>query len=465
MERMIELVMQIQGDRMPPHNTEAEQSVLGSILLQPSALISAMEFLLASDFYRRAHQLIFQAMIDLNEKNEEIDVVTVANLLETNKQLEDVGGTPYLAEIANIVPTAANIEYYSKIVEERSLLRRLIQASNDIITDTYEESDDVSSILDAAEQKILEVSERKNRSGFLKISDVLRDSMEEIDDLYKNAEEITGLSTGYRALDMMTAGLHQDELIILAARPGVGKTAFALNVAQNIATSTDENIALFSLEMGATQLVNRMLCAEGTINANNLRTGQLTEEEFEKLFVAMGSLSKANIYIDDTPGIRVSEIRAKARRLKQEQGSIGLIIIDYLQLIEGSGKESRQQEVSEISRQLKKLAMELEVPVIALSQLSRSVEQRQDKRPILSDLRESGSLEQDADIVAFLYREDYYRAEEGEDEDEREEDNVVEVLIEKNRSGARGSVKLLFIKEYNKFSSLTYYPESQIPGA
>lgn len=461
---MIELAMQIQGERMPPHNTEAEQSVLGSILLQPSALISAMEFLQAHDFYRKAHQLIFQTMIDLNEKNEEIDVVTVSNLLEMNKQLEDVGGSAYLAEIANVVPTAANIEYYSKIVEERSLLRRLIKASHDIINETYEESDDVSNILDAAEQKILEVSERKNRSGFLKISDVLRDAMEEIDDLYKNAEEITGLSTGYRALDLMTAGLHEDELIILAARPGVGKTAFALNVAQNIATSTDENVALFSLEMGATQLVNRMLCAEGTINANNLRTGQLTEEEFEKLFVAMGSLSKANIFIDDTPGIRVSEIRAKARRLKQERGGIGLIIIDYLQLIEGSGKESRQQEVSEISRQLKKLAMELGVPVIALSQLSRSVEQRQDKRPILSDLRESGSLEQDADIVAFLYREDYYRAEEGEEEDEQEEDNVVEVIIEKNRSGARGSVKLLFIKEYNKFSSLSYYPENQIPG-
>lgn len=455
--------MQIQGDRVPPHNNEAEQSVLGSILLQPAALISAMEFLQTNDFYRRAHQLIFQAMIDLNEKNEEIDVVTVANLLETNKQLEDVGGAAYLAEIANVVPTAANVEYYAQIVEERSLLRRLIQASTDIISETYEESDDVTSILDAAEQKILEVSERKNRSGFKKISDVLRDSMEEIDDLYKNAEEITGLSTGYRALDLMTAGLHEDELIILAARPGVGKTAFALNVAQNIGTSTDENVAIFSLEMGATQLVNRMLCAEGTINANNLRTGQLTEEEFEKLFVAMGSLSKANIFIDDTPGIRVSEIRSKARRLMQERGGIGLIIIDYLQLIEGSGKESRQQEVSEISRQLKKLAMELEVPVIALSQLSRSVEQRQDKRPILSDLRESGSLEQDADIVAFLYREDYYRAEEGEEE-EQEEDNVVEVLIEKNRSGARGSVKLLFIKEYNKFSSLTYYPEDQIAG-
>lgn len=454
--------MEMMGDRMPPQNNEAEQSVLGSILLQPSALISSMEFIQASDFYRRSHQLIFQAMIDLNEKNEEIDVITVANLLETSGQLEDVGGTPYLAELANIVPTAANIEYYAQIVEERSLLRRLIQASTDIISDTYEESDEISNLLDNAEQKILEVSERKNRSGFTKISDILRDSMEEIDQLYKNDEEITGLSSGYRALDLMTAGLHEDELIILAARPGVGKTAFALNIAQNIGTSTNENVAIFSLEMGATQLVNRMLCAEGTINANHLRTGQLTEEEFEKLFVAMGSLSKANIFIDDTPGIRVSEIRAKSRRLMQERGGIGLIIIDYLQLIEGSGRESRQQEVSEISRQLKKLAMELNVPVIALSQLSRSVEQRQDKRPILSDLRESGSLEQDADIVAFLYREDYYRAE--EDEEEVEEDNVVEVLIEKNRSGARGTVKLLFIKEYNKFSSLTYYPENEIAG-
>lgn len=460
----MELSLPVQGDRMPPQNNEAEQSVLGSVLLQPTALISAMEYLQTHDFYRRAHQLIYQTMIDLNENNEEIDVVTVANLLETNKQLEDIGGAAYLAELANVVPTAANIEYYAKIVEERSLLRRLIQASTDIITETYEESDDVSNILDAAEQKILEVSERKNRSGFVKISEVLRDSMEEIDELYKNDEEITGLSSGYRALDLMTAGLHEDELIILAARPGVGKTAFALNIAQNIGTSTAENVAIFSLEMGATQLVNRMLCAEGTINANNLRTGQLTEEEFEKLFVAMGSLSKANIFIDDTPGIRVSEIRAKSRRLMQERGGIGLIIIDYLQLIEGSGRESRQQEVSEISRQLKKLAMELEVPVIAISQLSRSVEQRQDKRPILSDLRESGSLEQDADIVAFLYREDYYRNEEGEEEEEPEEDNVVEVLVEKNRSGARGTVKLLFIKEYNKFSSLTYYPESEIAG-
>jgi len=462
---MMSVAMQVQGDRMPPQNNEAEQSVLGSVLLQPSALISAMEFLQTNDFYRRAHQLIFQTMMDLNERNEEIDVITVANLLETNNQLEDAGGAAYLAELANVVPTAANVEYYAQIVEERSLLRRLIQASTDIISETYEEAEDVSNILDTAEQKILEVSERKNRSGFVQISDVLRDSMEEIDDLYQNAEEITGLSSGYRALDLMTAGFHEDELIILAARPGVGKTAFALNIAQNIGTSTNENVAIFSLEMGATQLVNRMLCAEGTINANNLRTGQLTEEEFEKLFVAMGSLSKANIFIDDTPGIRVSEIRAKSRRLMQERDGLGLIIIDYLQLIESSGRESRQQEVSEISRQLKKLAMELNVPVIAISQLSRSVEQRQDKRPILSDLRESGSLEQDADIVSFLYREDYYHSDEDEDDlEEEEEDNVVEVLIEKNRSGARGTVKLLFIKEYNKFSSLTYYPENEIAG-
>jgi replicative DNA helicase len=450
------------GDRLPPQNIEAEQSVLGSILLDPDAIVPAMEFIEPMDFYRRAHQLIFEAMAELNERNEAIDVVTISNTLETKNQLEDVGGAPYLAELATAVPTAANVEYYAKIVEERALLRRLIHTASEIAAQGYE-TDDVPNLLDDAERRILEVSEKRNRSGFISIADVLKDTINNIDELYQNDEEITGISTGYKMLDQMTAGLHEDELIILAARPGVGKTAFALNVAQNIGTKTDQTVALFSLEMGAEQLVNRMLCAEGTINASNLRTGQLTEEEFTKLFVAMGSLSKANIYIDDTPGIRTPEIRAKCRRLKQEKGNLGLIVIDYLQLIEGSGRESRQQEVSEISRQLKKLAKELSVPVIALSQLSRGVEQRQDKRPILSDLRESGSIEQDADIVAFLYRDDYYRSEDGEDE-EQVEDNVVEVILEKNRSGARGTVKLLFIKEYNKFSSLTYYPEDQIPG-
>lgn len=454
--------MEMSGDRLPPQNIEAEQSVLGSILLNPEALISAMEFIEADDFYRRAHQLIFQVMVELNERNEAIDVVTIANSLEAKKLIDDVGGTPYLAELAGAVPTSANVEYYSKIVEERSILRKLIQTATDIASKGFQEADNVPNLLDEAERKILEVSEKRSRSGFVSIESVLRETINNIDELFQNDDEITGLSTGYKMLDQMTAGLHEDELIILAARPGVGKTAFALNVAQNIGTKTNENVAIFSLEMGAEQLVNRMLCAEGTINASNLRTGQLTEEEFEKLFVAMGSLSKANIYIDDTPGIRTAEIRAKCRRLKQEKGDIGLIVIDYLQLIEGSGKESRQQEVSEISRQLKKLAKELSVPVIALSQLSRSVEQRQDKRPILSDLRESGSIEQDADIVAFLYREDYYRNEDEDGEEEVQDENVVEVILEKNRSGARGTAKLLFIKEFNKFSSMSYYPEDQI---
>jgi replicative DNA helicase len=285
----------------------------------------------------------------------------------------------------------------------------------------------------------------------------LNRTIETIDQLAQNNEEITGLPTGYAALDKMTAGLQKEELIILAARPAVGKTAFALNIAQNVGTKTDRSVAIFSLEMGAESLVNRMLCAEGSIEASHLRTGQLSEEEWRNLIVAMGSLSNANIYIDDTPGIKISEIRARCRKLAQEKGNLGLILIDYLQLIEGTGRENRQQEVSEISRQLKKLAKELKVPVIALSQLSRGVEQRQDKRPVLSDIRESGSIEQDADIVAFLYRDDYYRSE-GDDDDEPEEqqnNNVIEVIIEKNRSGARGTVELLFIKEYNKFSSVS----------
>lgn len=451
-------------DRVPPQSIEAEQAVLGAIFLQPDSVVSALEFLEPQDFYRRAHQFIFQVMIELNDRNEAIDVITITDALEAKNQLEDVGGMNYLAELAVIVPTAANMEYYAKIIEQKSLLRKLIHTATDIVSQGYEQEYDVGSILDQAEKSILEVSEKRNTSGFQAISDVLNTSIAQIDQLYQNDEEITGLPTGYAALDKMTAGLQREELIILAARPAVGKTAFALNIAQNIGTKTDENVAIFSLEMGAGSLVNRMLCAEGSIDAGHLRTGSLSEEEWQSLIVAMGSLSKANIYIDDTPGIKITEIRAKCRRLKQEKGSIGLILIDYLQLIEGTGRESRQQEVSEISRQLKKLAKELKVPVIALSQLSRGVEQRQDKRPVLSDIRESGSIEQDADIVAFLYRDDYYEREGGEDDDSNDydsasQDNIIEVIIEKNRSGARGTVKLLFVKEYNKFSSLAYMPD------
>lgn len=456
------------NDSLPPQNIEAEQAVLGAVFLSPDALADAMEFVEAKDFYRRAHQLLFQAMIDLHDDGEAIDVLTVNNRLEMNNQLDDVGGVAYIAELASSVPTAANVGYYAKLVAEKAVLRRVIAAATNIITQAKEQDEPVADILESAERQIMEVAENRTQSGFKEISKVLTDSLDEIDKLSQQDEDITGLATGYKDFDHMTAGLQPDNLIILAARPAVGKTAFALNIAQNIGTSTDKTIALFSLEMSAESLVNRMLCAEGSISANHLRTGQLDEQEWANLIVAVGALSKTSIYIDDTPGIKMSEIRAKSRRLAKEKGDLGLIVIDYLQLIEGSNKESRQQEVSEISRQLKKLSKELSVPIIALSQLSRGVEQRQDKRPVLSDIRESGSIEQDADIVAFLYRDDYYERADGDDDDtdndgqpENQDVGEVELIIEKNRAGARGTVKLLFIKSYNKFANIAYTPEPQ----
>lgn len=456
----------IMTDNLPPQNIEAEQAVLGAIFLNTDALADAMEYVEPDDFYRRAHQILFQTMVDLNNDGEAIDVLTVQNYLTTNNQLDDVGGVAYIAELATSVPTAANAGYYAKIVEEKSMLRRLISTATNIITQANNGDDDVPSLLDSAERQIMDVSERRNRSGFREIKDVLNETLSDIDRLSQQSEDITGLPTGYREFDKMTAGLQPDNLIILAARPAVGKTAFALNIAQNVATSTDTSVAIFSLEMSAESLVNRMLCAEGSINANHLRTGQLDEGEWQNLIVAMGALSNTSIFIDDTPGIKMAEIRAKCRRLAKEKGNLGLVVIDYLQLIEGSNKESRQQEVSEISRQLKKLAKELSVPILALSQLSRGVEQRQDKRPVLSDIRESGSIEQDADIVAFLYRDDYYERgeskseEDGDDQDSLNQDvGEVELIIEKNRAGARGTVKLLFIKSYNKFSNISYAQE------
>ena len=456
----------IMTDNLPPQNIEAEQAVLGAIFLNTDALADAMEYVEADDFYRRAHQILFQAMVNLNNDGEAIDVLTVQNYLTTNNQLDDVGGVAYIAELATSVPTAANAGYYAKIVEGKSMLRRLISTATNIITQANNGDDDVPSLLDSAERQIMDVSERRNRSGFREIKDVLNETLSDIDRLSQQSEDITGLPTGYREFDKMTAGLQPDNLIILAARPAVGKTAFALNIAQNVATSTDTSVAIFSLEMSAESLVNRMLCAEGSINANHLRTGQLDEGEWQNLIVAMGALSNTSIFIDDTPAIKMAEIRAKCRRLAKEKGNLGLVVIDYLQLIEGSNKESRQQEVSEISRQLKKLAKELSVPILALSQLSRGVEQRQDKRPVLSDIRESGSIEQDADIVAFLYRDDYYERgeskseEDGDDQDSLNQDvGEVELIIEKNRAGARGTVKLLFIKSYNKFSNISYAQE------
>ena len=452
--------------RIPPNDKDAEQAVLGAVFLSQDALIEAMEYVEADDFYQHANQLVFQAMMNLNDEEEPVDVVTVQNELDRANQIEDIGGVSYLAELANAVPTAANTTYYAKIVKNKSTLRRLINAATSIVTRSFEEDEDVDSIIDESEKDIMDVSENRNHKGFRRISDVVKSSFEEIDKLYDQDSDVTGLSTGYKDLDAMTTGLHKDELIILAARPGVGKTAFALNLAQNAATKSNATVAIFSLEMGAEQLVNRMLCSEGSIDANSLRTGKLDENQWNSLVVAMGSLSRTSVYIDDTPGIKMAEIRSKCRRLLKESGHLDLVIIDYLQLIEGTGQENRQQEVSVISRNLKKLAKELHVPIIALSQLSRGVEARQDKRPMLSDIRESGSIEQDADIVAFLYRDDYYRDEDGDgdnnDQEEPEDQDVgeVEVIISKNRSGPRGTAKLLFVKSYNKFSSIANIPEN-----
>lgn len=437
-------------DRVPPHNNEAEQSVIGAIFLEPQALITASEILMPDDFYRTAHQKIFQTMLTLSDQGKAIDVVTVTEELSAKKELEDVGGLTYLMELANAVPTAANIAHYAKIVEEKALLRRLIRVATKIVEDGYTREDEVEALLAEAEKKMLEVANRKNAGDFKHVKDVLVGTFKNIETLQNRDGDVTGIPTGFDDLDEITAGFQRNDLIIVAARPSVGKTAFALNVAQSVAVKARENVAIFSLEMGADQLVMRMLCAEGNIDAQKLRTGSLEAEDWRKLSMAMGALSSSGIYIDDTPGVRINDIRAKCRRLAKEDG-LGMILIDYLQLIVGSGKpgENRQQEVSEISRSLKGLARELQVPVIALSQLSRGVEQRQDKRPMMSDLRESGSIEQDADIVAFLYRDDYY-------DKESESKNMIEIIIAKQRNGPTGTVTLAFRKEYNKFLNVDW---------
>jgi len=439
---------QLMFDRVPPQNTEAEQAVLGAVLLQTEALVTAMERLRSEDFYTPSHQLIFEAMIELGEANQPIDLVTLTSYLQDRQQLEEIGGVSYLAKLANSVPTAANVDYYSQLVEEKSILRRLIRTATQIVSNGYAAADDIGLMLNEAEQRILEISNRRASGGFISIRDVLMEVFEKVEHLYTNKGGTTGIPSGFTDLDKMTAGFQRNDLIIVAARPSVGKTAFALNIAQNVGVRSKETVAIFSLEMSAAQLVQRMICAESNVDAGRMRTGYLEGDDWEKLTMAIGSLSEAQIYIDDTPGITVADIRAKCRRLKKERG-LGMILIDYLQLIQGRGKagENRQQEVSEISRTLKQIARELEVPVIALSQLSRGVEQRQDKRPMMSDLRESGSIEQDADIVAFLYRDDYYNQ-------DTEKKNIIEIIIAKQRNGPVGTVELVFLKSFNKFVGL-----------
>jgi replicative DNA helicase len=433
-------------DRIPPQNIEAEQAVLGAILLDTEALVTVMERIDSDDFYRASHQRIFEAMAGLAESGEPVDLVTLTARLQDQKLLEETGGVSYLTQLANAVPTAANVDYYSQIVEEKSMLRRLIRTATQIVSNGYANSEDVGELLNEAEQRILEISQRRQSSGFIAIRDVLMEVFERVEFLYNHKGGTTGIPSGFPDLDRMTSGFQRNDLIIVAARPSVGKTAFALNIAQNVGVRAKETVAIFSLEMSAAQLVQRIICAESNVDAGRMRTGHLEGDDWEKLTMAIGTLSEANIYIDDSPSITVSEIRAKCRRLKKERG-LGMILIDYLQLIHGRGRgDNRQQEVSEISRTLKAIARELEVPVIALSQLSRGVEQRQDKRPLMSDLRESGSIEQDADIVAFLYRDDYYNQ-------ESEKKNIIEIIIAKQRNGPVGTVELVFLKNYNKFVS------------
>lgn len=429
------------AEKVIPHNIEAEQSVIGSMFLTKYALERAIESLTADQFYKEAHGQIFNSIKNLSESGKPIDITTVSNDLDSKKELKQIGGLEYLLEITDLVPTAANIDEYIKIVEEKAILRRLIDANVKIETSCYESTDSVSEILDKAESTILNVVKTRKGSEFRTIQDVLFKTQANLEELSKNRGEITGLRTGFKELDKITSGLHANELIIIAARPGMGKTAFALNLAVNAATLNNTTVALFNMEMGAEQLATRMLSSVGQIDNNKLRSGNLETKDWKRVNEAISRLADTNIFMDDTPGMTIGEIRAKCRRLSSSEKGLGIIIIDYLQLITGSTKgANRQQEIAEISRSLKTMAMELEVPVIALAQLSRSVEQRDDKRPILSDLRESGSIEQDADIVGFLYREDYYTKQISIDE----HTSKSQFIIAKHRNGITKDIDLIF---------------------
>ena len=430
-----------------PHDLLAEQAVLGSIFLDPDKIHIASEYLTKDSFFKLSHGMLFNIMQELSDKGDPIDPVSVKSALDSIGQFEQIGGMPFLASLINSVPTSAHIEHYSKVVAEKSRARKVIEDLSHSISSVYDGQKDLNEILSQTEQNLSTIS-NEAKKGFRPIIDVIDSTQSILDERSQKVGDVTGTSTGFTDFDQITTGLHEDNLIIIAARPAMGKTAFALNIAQNVAKSSDKAVAIFSLEMGAESLVERMLSAEGLIPSYHVRTGNLSESEWRRMISAQERLARGKIFIDDTVGIRISEIRSKAKRLAQENGGLGLIVIDYLQLIEGRGRENRQQEVSEISRQLKIIAKELKVPVIALSQLSRGVDQRNDKRPILSDLRESGSIEQDADIVAFLYREAYYKRDEQE-----EPDNVTELILEKNRHGSLGTVQLYFLKEYAKFAN------------
>lgn len=436
--------------KVPPQNTEAEASLLGAILIDTEAIVKIADTVNPADFYDERHQRIYEASLQLYEKHSPIDVLTLSDQLKASGLLDMVGGGAYLTELTNFVPTAAHVEQYAEIVAQKAMRRRLIKTSQDIVGLGYDETQTLQSLIEEAEASLFQVSQQHVKQDITSMETILADSFERLDELHKDKGKLRGVPTGFKDLDNILAGLQRSDLFILAARPSMGKTALALNLAHNIGLKAEEPVLVFSLEMSKEQLVDRMLSMESGVDAWALRTGNLSDSDFEKIGQAMGSLSEAQIYIDDTPGITVSDLRTKARR-EAHQRPLGLIIVDYLQLMSGGarfgGESNRVQEISEISRGLKGIARELNVPLIALSQLSRSVESRSPQIPQLADLRESGSIEQDADVVAFIYREDYYNP-------ETDRKNITDLFIKKHRNGPTGGVELYFEKEKQRFRSL-----------
>jgi len=430
--------------RVPPQNLEAESSVLGGILLENDAINVVLELLRTGDFYRESHRKIFRAMIELADRSEPVDIITLSECLKNRGELEAVGGSAYLASLNDFVPTAANISYYARIVREKSILRHLINAATEVATKGYDGTGNVEELLDSAERAIFDITEQRIKGSFVKVGDMMKDSIKMVEKLFERKTMITGVPTGFKDLDTKTAGLQPADLIIVAARPGMGKTAFSLNIASHAAFS-GYGVAVFSLEMAKEQLALRLLCSEARVDNSKVRTGYLSDRDFPKLATAAGRLHDALIFIDDTPAISVLELRAKARRIARDrEKKLGLIIVDYLQLMRGTGAaQNREQEISEISRSLKALAKELNVPVLAVSQLNRRVEDRNDKTPQLSDLRESGAIEQDADVIAFIYREAAYNP--------KSDDNTATITIAKQRNGPTGDLSLTFLREFTRF--------------
>ena len=444
--------------KVPPQNLEAEQSVLGSILLKDNIFGNVLEILHPGDFYSPAHRIIYEAMTTLFEKNEPHDLITLTNHLNDENLLEEVGGAAYLANLTSIVPVTANVQSYARIIKEKSVLRKLIEVNTDIASRCYEEQGEIDLLVDKAEQAIFDIAGKKSGQNFTPLKDIIPGAFERVEQLYKRKELITGVPTGYFQIDKMTAGLQPSDLIILAGRPSMGKTAFSMNLAQHAALVEKVGVAIFSLEMSKEQLTMRLLSSVGRIDSQRIRTGKLHDEDWPKLTRAVGMLSEAPIYIDDTPGISVLEMRSKVRRLAS-QYPIGMILVDYLQLMQGRGgkNENRTQEISDISRSLKALAKEHDVPVLALSQLNRSLESRTDKRPMMADLRESGAIEQDADIICFIYRDEVYN---------KSEDNpnkgTAEIIIGKQRNGPTGTVKLTFLKEFTMFENMSNFEDMEL---